>query len=268
MVTGTEMKALKTVGREDGKTSTRLVSRQLGIDPAYARILCMNLAKDKYLDHGRQHGHFRITLKGKEVLGWIRDRLETPSPHNSTGKVQVEEFHWRTFSSARAEQSLCSKVFFKPGQEDAGWTAICVGSNGNNRVNGGMARGSVSVSSEKTQSCGFCRGKGYREKGISCPVCRGIGSVTVNPPTVTCAYCKGTGEAQRRTALKCTVCGGKGVVSVSTPTVVCSRCQGTGEDPNSKLPCVDCHGKGVVRKATSRNGRQTVGRIGAFAARV
>jgi RecJ-like exonuclease len=266
MVSGTEMKALKTVEQESGKTSTRLVSRQLGIDPAYARTLCMNLSKDHYLDSERQHGHFQITSKGKEALGWISDSLQSPLPQNGSGKMQVEEFHWRTFSAARAEQSLCSSVFIKPGQEDAGWNAICVGSNGHNRFNGGIGRSSVSLLSEKTQRCGFCKGKGSRQKGVSCPVCRGAGAVTVNPPSVTCAYCKGTGEAQRRTALKCTVCGGKGVVSVSTPVMVCSRCRGTGEDPNSKLPCIDCQGKGVVRKQRPGNGQQTIGQIGKLAA--
>jgi hypothetical protein len=130
MVTGTEMKALKTVGKEDGKTSTRLVSRQLGIDPAYARILCMNLSKGDYLDQEGQHGHFQITMKGKKALGWSCDHLQTPSPYNGTGKVQVEEFHWRTFSVARAGKGLRPGAFFEPGQEEAGWNTMCVGNNG------------------------------------------------------------------------------------------------------------------------------------------
>jgi hypothetical protein len=257
MVTGTEMKALKTVGREDGKTSTRLVSRRLGIDPAYARILCMNLAKSDYLDQER-HGHFQITVKGQKALGWSCDALQTLSLGGDTGKVQVEEFHWRTFSTARAGKSRCSSVVFKPGQEDAGWNTICVGNNGHNRVNGATGRASVSLLTEKTHVCGFCRGKGYRQKGVSCAVCRGVGTVTVIPPTVICAYCKGTGEAQRRTLLRCTVCGGKGAVSVSAPVTLCSHCRGTGEEPNSKLPCIECQGKGVVREQSYGNGAQTL----------
>jgi hypothetical protein len=129
MVTGSEMKALKTVGREDGKTSTRLVSRRLGIDPAYARTLCMNLAKGDYLDQER-HSHFQITVKGQKALGWNCDAAQTLPQGGGTGKVQVEEFHWRTFSAALAGKSRCSRVFFKPGQEDPGWNTMCVGNNG------------------------------------------------------------------------------------------------------------------------------------------
>ena len=257
MVTGTEMKALKTVAKEDGKTSTRLVSRVLGIDPSYARVLCMNLRKGDYLDQER-HGHFQITMKGKEALGWRScDHLQTASPGNGTGRVQVEEFHWRTFSAASAGKSRCLAVFFKPGQEDAGWNTICVGNNGHNRGNGLNGTASVSLLSEKSHVCGFCKGTGSRQKGVSCPVCRGVGAVTVIPPAVVCAYCKGTGEAQRRTPLKCTVCGGKGVVAVSSPATSCIRCRGTGEDPNSKLPCMACQGKGVVRVKNNGNRAQT-----------
>lgn len=129
MVTGTEMKALRTVGKEDGNTSTRLVGRQLGIDPAYARVLCMNLTKGDYLDQVR-HGCFQITVKGKKALGWSCETLQTRSPGEAAGKVQVEEFHWRTFSTARAGKSRCGEVFFKPGQEDPGWNTMCVDNNG------------------------------------------------------------------------------------------------------------------------------------------
>jgi len=129
MVTGTERKALKTVGKEDGLTSTRLVSRQLGIDPAYARVLCMNLTKDDYLDQ-ETHGHFQITVKGQKALGWNSGTRRTLSPGGGTGKAQVEEFHWRTFPAARAGKSRCTGVLFKPGQEDPGWNTMCVDNNG------------------------------------------------------------------------------------------------------------------------------------------
>jgi len=247
MVTGTERKALKTVGKEDGRTSTRLVSRQLGIDSAYARVLCMNLVKGSYLDQKR-HGCFQITVKGEKALGWSCEARQSRSPERAAGKVQVEEFHWRTFSAARAGKGLRPGAFFKPGQEDPGWHTMSVGNNGHNRVKGGNGMAPHFLLTEKSYMCGFCRGTGSRQKGVSCPVCRGTGSVTVTPPAIPCAYCKGTGEAQRHTPLKCTVCVGKGVVSVSKQVTVCSRCRGTGEDPNNKLPCLDCQGKGVVRK--------------------
>jgi len=256
MVTGTERKALKTVGKEDGRTSTRLVSRQLGIDPAYARVLCMNLMKDDYLDQ-ETHGHFQITVKGQKALGWDSGTRRTQSPGGGTGKAQVEEFHWRSFSAARAVKSDCAAVFFKPGQEEIPWHAVCVGNNGCIRVNGGNGTVSFSVMTETSYVCGFCRGSGQRQKGVRCQVCKGTGSVSVVPPAVICAYCKGTGEAQRRTPLKCTVCGGKGVVAVSSPATSCIRCRGTGEDPNSKLPCMACQGKGVVRVKNNGNRAQT-----------
>jgi hypothetical protein len=129
MVTGTEMKALKTVAKVDGKTSTRLVSRQLGIDPAYAKVLCMNLTKDDYLDQ-ETHGHFQITVKGQKALGWNSGARRTLSPGGGTGKAQVEEFHWRSFPAALAGKSCCTGVLFKPGQEDPGWNTMCVGNNG------------------------------------------------------------------------------------------------------------------------------------------
>ncbi len=126
MVTGTEMKALKTVGKEDGKTSTRGVSRQLGIDPAYARILCMNLAKGGYLNQ-ESHGHFQITMKGQKALGWNRDAGRVLSPAGGSGKVEAEEFHWRSISVACVGKRVSTGVVFKPGQEEAGWNTICVG---------------------------------------------------------------------------------------------------------------------------------------------
>ena len=256
MVTGTEMKALKTVGKENGKTSTRLVSRQLGIDPAYANVLCMNLTKGAYLDQERR-GCFQITVKGKKALKWSSDVLQAPSAEAQRGKIHVEEFHWRSLSAVHVGNGGCGSAFLKPGQEAAGWDTMSVGNNGHNRVKGGNGMAPHSLLTGKSHMCGFCRGRGYRQKGVSCPVCRGTGSVTVIPPAIPCAYCKGTGEAQRRTPLKCTVCGGKGVVHVSKPVTLCSRCMGTGEDPNSKLPCLKCHGKGMVKEQSYGRRAQT-----------
>ncbi len=130
MVSGTEMKALKTVGKENGKTSTRLVSRQLGIDPAYARILCMNLTKGNYLDQ-ESHGCFMITWKGRKALGWGREEMQTGLP-KATGRVALEEFHWRSLSPACAGVSCFGSEFKKPGQEEPAWTTMSVG-NGSNR---------------------------------------------------------------------------------------------------------------------------------------
>jgi len=128
MVTGTEMKALKTVAKEDGKTSTRLVSRLLSIDPAYARILCMNLAKGDYL-HQETHGCYQITLKGKNALGWSREDRLAPSTGGQAGRVQVEEFHWRTLSPSCLGTQGRAGFFPKPGQEEPGWATMCVGNS-------------------------------------------------------------------------------------------------------------------------------------------
>lgn len=95
--------------------------------------------------------------------------------------------------------------------------------------------------------CAFCRGTGVlpRSKGIQCPVCRGEGSVEVDPPAIICAYCGGRGEANPRTNITCIVCRGKGVVPVKEPFTDCPHCRGTGVEANNKLPCLACRGKGV-----------------------
>ncbi len=101
-----------------------------------------------------------------------------------------------------------------------------------------------------TFKCSFCAVTGIlpRTKGTKCPVCKGVGSVSLTGPAVVCAYCKGRGDYPARTNLTCTVCGGKGLVSVTKPIEVCSYCLGTGAQPGDRLPCLKCKGKGVVTK--------------------
>jgi len=101
------------------------------------------------------------------------------------------------------------------------------------------------VLTEKVYDCGFCRGTGERPKGSRCPVCKGKGTVSVSPPAVVCAYCKGRGEDKPRSNITCTACRGKGIISVQEPVEICSHCNGKGREPN-KLPCVICKGSGVV----------------------
>lgn len=102
-------------------------------------------------------------------------------------------------------------------------------------------------------ACAFCRGTGIlqRSKGIRCPVCRGEGSVDVDPPVIICAYCGGKGESNPRTNITCIVCRGKGVVPVKEPFTECRQCRGTGVEANGKLPCLACRGKGVTAMARS-----------------
>ena len=98
--------------------------------------------------------------------------------------------------------------------------------------------------------CSLCAGTGIlpRTKGTRCPVCKGVGSISLTGPAVVCAYCKGRGDYPPRTNLTCTVCSGKGLVSITKPIEVCTHCGGTGRARGDQLPCLKCRGKGVVTK--------------------
>jgi uncharacterized membrane protein len=65
MVSGSEKKALELIHESGGESTSHKVSRQLGIDTGYARLLCMNLARKDYVDLKRS-GRFIITLKGSK----------------------------------------------------------------------------------------------------------------------------------------------------------------------------------------------------------
>jgi len=98
--------------------------------------------------------------------------------------------------------------------------------------------------------CVLCGGSGIlpRTKDIKCSVCRGSGIVSLTGPVTVCVYCKGRGEYPARSNITCPVCGGKGLVSVTEPIEICGHCHGSGAEPNNKLPCLKCRGKGVVTK--------------------
>lgn len=99
---------------------------------------------------------------------------------------------------------------------------------------------------QEVYQCAFCRGTGEKPKGAKCSVCKGKEQVSVQPPAIVCAYCKGGGEERPRTNITCTVCRGKGFVSVIEPIEQCPHCRGTGAEPTNKLPCIVCHGRGVI----------------------
>lgn len=243
MVTGSEMKALKTVVEEKGETTTRLVSRQLKIDPSYAVFLCKNLIKSEHLAR-ETRGRFKITPKGKRALGWPHEDLpmETGQAVHSR-KIQKEEFQWRSFRSTRTSLNHAGGGFLKPGQEDVTWNTMDYGNRGRSgRFNG---RAQTSLLTEKIQTCGFCRGTGKKVKGAPCPVCKGVGQVTITPPAVSCGYCKGKG-IERKTGRLCPVCRGKGAVSVHPPIDLCAPCRGTGMEQGTGLTCLKCGGKGVI----------------------
>lgn len=68
-----------------------------------------------------------------------------------------------------------------------------------------------------TIQCAFCRGKGIDPFGLlselaTCQVCSGRGKVNIPFPYDTCPTCRGSG-AQPDTRLVCTTCNGKGVIS-------------------------------------------------------
>jgi len=94
--------------------------------------------------------------------------------------------------------------------------------------------------------CGFCSGTGAKPRSSKCSVCKGKGTVSVEPPAVKCAFCKGRGEEKPRTNVTCTACRGKGVIHVEAPIEICAHCRGTGKEPTNKLICIKCRGKGVV----------------------
>ena len=93
--------------------------------------------------------------------------------------------------------------------------------------------------------CAFCRG-GEKPRGLKCPVCKGKTVVSVTPPAVVCAYCKGRGEDRSTPNITCLACGGKGIVSIKEPIETCPVCGGSGLPRGSSLYCFECRGKGVV----------------------
>lgn len=111
---------------------------------------------------------------------------------------------------------------------------------------------------QQVYDCAFCKGTGTRSIGGSmsgkCPVCKGKGTVHIQPPAMICAFCKGRGEEIRGSGLTCSVCKGKGVVSVQEPIKICPTCNGRGRPIGSSLYCMTCKGKGVVTVKTAKEG--------------
>ena len=69
-----------------------------------------------------------------------------------------------------------------------------------------------------------------------------------------CDICKGTGSKKGTSLVKCEQCGGKGKLAESRRSILgtfttereCSNCLGTGQVP--KEICLDCYGKGVLKR--------------------
>lgn len=112
-----------------------------------------------------------------------------------------------------------------------------------------MTTATVQPKDQEQIRCAFCKGKGLDPFGIPsrmslCQVCLGTGKVWVEPPTITCAFCGGSGVYLDK-RLTCTVCGGKGVVTSLKDAKACPDCLGSGMSPDG-LPDLLCRGIGVI----------------------
>jgi len=122
------------------------------------------------------------------------------------------------------------------------WEAVCVDSSGKKAAHRSLRE----ILTDSIYECSFCGGRGEKPPGSRCSSCSGKGRITVNPPAVICAFCKGSGEGKPRSNLTCTACSGKGVIHVQEPVERCRHCQGIGKELTNKLPCIVCRGSGVV----------------------
>lgn len=62
-----EMKALQIIAEEGGNTNFGVVSRKMGVEYAYARLLCVSLGRADYIDI-TPGGRCQITPKGEKEL--------------------------------------------------------------------------------------------------------------------------------------------------------------------------------------------------------
>jgi len=252
MVSGSEKKALEIVYENGGETTSHKVSCGLGIDTGYARLLCMNLARKDYVDLKRS-GRFKITYKGEKALGKTSNaQTEKTNPGVRFKRPPQEHLGWGVLANAGRSGFNTAAASHESGQDELLWTTTKIDGSGRHCSEKGGAIRDWKLLTETTHPCGFCKAKGEKPKGTACSVCRGSGKASLNPPAVICAFCKGRGEEKPRSNITCTVCRGKGFVSVTEPFIVCSHCRGKGSEPNNKLPCLKCKGKGVIPKMIPR----------------
>jgi len=141
MVSGSERKALEQIHESGGESSSHKVSRQLGIDTGYARLLCMNLARKDYVDLKRS-GRFVITFKGKRALGKTSSVEAKETGRQVPFKRQSQErLGWDLLSNVRGDGYRTAPAFSKPGQDELAWTTAKVDHSGTRFSEGGRECG-------------------------------------------------------------------------------------------------------------------------------
>ena len=107
----------------------------------------------------------------------------------------------------------------------------------------------MKIQTTKLVKCAYCNGSGkdYYEllsENSVCLVCKGLGSVELEEPSIKCVFCSGTGKNPLGSRVACIVCQGKGMVH-SSGNIICTACKGSGRSIDG-LPCTKCKGKGMV----------------------
>ena len=168
------------------------------------------------------------------------------------------DWSWKPTTPAKAARRARRS---RTGFQDLPWSPMKArgmfrGSRNSSDTEGGKALQEVvgKIMREDFYNCGFCGGKGERPLGSVCPVCKGKGQISVNPPALRCAFCKGKGESQPRSLMTCRICKGKGIVSIVEPINLCPECGGRGHisSGSETPPCKRCKGKGVVSAGQER----------------
>lgn len=174
--TGSELNALRIVQEEGGETSSHMMSRKMGIDTGYARLLCTSLARADYLDL-LTSGKFRITLKGKNALGVILPQGDAkPTARKSPRKGSTIDFDWKTTTKGQQRSPDWESYEMKGSEGQLGWNPIKIDQKGI------VYSGRDKTLRETENQCGFCKGKGEKPRGAKCSVCKGKGVISIQPP--------------------------------------------------------------------------------------
>ena len=110
----------------------------------------------------------------------------------------------------------------------------------------------VTQTTEKTEPCGQCNGKGKKQEQKGCPGCGGSGRTVTwtryGPQRRPCNQCGGGGKV--KVDVPCPGCNGKGnkVTETQSSTVQCPSCNGKGSAIRTVItpapPCDTCKGTG------------------------